>query len=76
MTAKLNLLPLLAKEELSGHMLSTQATIAQIYNDEQYFEFRPSYSTLSANITVLNLKDMERPNRITRSIGVKCLNGL
>ena len=49
MTAKLNLLPLLAKEELSGHMLSTQATIAQIYNDEQYFEFRPSYSTLSAN---------------------------
>ena len=49
MTAKLNLLPLLAKEKLSNHMLSTQATIAQIYNDEQYFEFRPSYSTLSAN---------------------------
>lgn len=49
MTAKLNLLPLLSKEKLSNHMLSTQATVAQIYNDEQYFEFRPSYSTLSAN---------------------------
>lgn len=49
MTAKMNLLPLLSKEKLSNHMLSTQATVAQIYNDEQYFEFRPSYSTLSAN---------------------------
>lgn len=56
MTAKLNLLPLLTKEGLSGHMLSTQATIAQIYNDEQYFEFRPSYSTLSANYNSSELK--------------------
>lgn len=56
MTAKLNLLPLLVKEKLSGHMLSTQATIAQIYNDEQYFEFRPSYSTLSANYNSSELK--------------------
>lgn len=49
LTAKLNLLPLLAKDKLSNHILSTQVTVAQIYNDEQYFEFRPSFSTLSAN---------------------------
>lgn len=47
-TAKLNLLPLLAKGGYSNHALTTQATVAQIFNGEQYFEFRPSYSTVSA----------------------------
>jgi len=49
LTAKLNLLPLLAKGGYSEHLLTTQVTIAQQFNDEHYYEFRPSYSTVSAN---------------------------
>lgn len=46
-TAKLNLLPLLAKEGVSDHTLSTQVTIAQQINDDQEYWFRPSTSTIS-----------------------------
>lgn len=48
-TAKLNLLPLLAKDSYSDHMLNTQITIAQQYNDDHGYWFRPSYNTLSIN---------------------------
>lgn len=49
-TLKLNLLPLLAKDENSIHSLSTQATIAQQVNDNFNFWFRPSTSTLAMNV--------------------------
>lgn len=48
-TAKLNLLPFFAKDGYSEHMLNTQVTIAQQFNDDHYFWFRPSYNTLSIN---------------------------
>lgn len=49
LSAKLNLLPLLTKGGYSEHMLSTQVTIAQQFNDEQGLWFRPSYNTQSIN---------------------------
>jgi TonB-linked SusC/RagA family outer membrane protein len=48
-TAQLNLLPLLAKGGYSTHTLTTQVTIAQLFNGNHYFWFRPSYNTLSIN---------------------------
>jgi TonB-linked SusC/RagA family outer membrane protein len=48
-TAQLNLLPLLAKGGYSAYALTTQVTIAQLFNGSHYFWFRPSYNTLSVN---------------------------
>lgn len=46
-TAKLNILPLFAKEGVSDHSLNTQVTIAQQINDDMDYWFRPSTSTIS-----------------------------
>lgn len=48
-TAKLNLLPLLAREGTSDHSLNTQVTLAQQYNDDQEYWFRPSVNTIAQN---------------------------
>lgn len=48
-TAKLNLLPLLAKDGNSIHSLNTQVTLAQQQNDNFNFWFRPSTSTQAIN---------------------------
>lgn len=48
-SAKLNLLPLLAKNGSSNHSLNTQVTLAQQQNDNFNFWFRPSTSTVAQN---------------------------
>ncbi|MDE6528531.1 MAG: SusC/RagA family TonB-linked outer membrane protein, partial [Muribaculaceae bacterium] len=45
-TAKLNLLPLLAKD-MTGQMLNAQVTVSQQYNDTHEHWFRPSYHTVA-----------------------------
>lgn len=45
-TAKLNILPLLAKN-MTGQSLSTQVTVSQQYNDTHSHWFRPSYHTVA-----------------------------
>lgn len=48
-TAKLNLLPLLVKGDMSDHSLTTQLTIAQQINDNMNYWFIPSTATTEIN---------------------------
>lgn len=47
LSAKVNLLPLLAKDGYSEHGLNTSFTVSQQFNDDHYYKFLPTYSTLT-----------------------------
>lgn len=49
LSARLNILPLLAKDKISDQALSTTITVSQQHYDDHYFYFKPSYNTEMIN---------------------------